>query len=417
VEQFVGYNSDVAYNDKNFAKGELNDSLDAIMFNAQPGVVYGPYLEDNSYKMARLYKIVNIPDSVKARHILIRPAGQTQADMAKAKSVADSLKNLIEKGADFAELARNNSADRSNADKGGDLGWFKEGLMVKAFNDAAFEAEKGKTKVVESNFGVHILQVTDRGKEIKKVKVAFIERKIDASSETYSKIYNNAVRFSENTTYEAFNKAIASQKLAKQYASIGESDRAIMGLESPRPVIRWAYNAKEKAISEPLDLGKKYVVAALVLIKEKGTAPMEIVKNEVELAVRKQKKAEKLTEKINGALQGAATLEVLASRLKTNVESETGIAFSSFSLTTAGIEPRVIAEATNIQQGKLSGAIEGTNGVYVILVKNIVQPEAIKDYTATLTRINGTFQSRATYDGLGALRKLANIEDKRKKFY
>lgn len=418
VEQFVNNNSDVSYMDRNYSKGELPDSLDAIMFSSEPGTIYGPYPEGSSYKMARLYKVVNIPDSVKARHILIRPAGQTQEDYAKAKSMADSLKNLIDKGADFAELAKINSADRSNAEKGGDLGWFKEGMMVKPFNDAAFESPKGKNTVVETNFGIHILQVTDRGKETKKVKVAFIEHKIEPSSKTYQIVYNDAVKFAtENDSYESFSATAAKQKLVKMNASIAAGDPTVMGLASPKPLIRWVYNAKEEQVSEPIDLEKQYVVAALVKIRKKGIAPFEQVKNEVDLAVRKEKKAEKLAEKISVSLKGANSIQDLASKLNVNVESAPAITFSSISLPSAGVEPKVVACATNMPQGKLSEVIQGSNGVYVLSVTNIQQPEAIKDYTATLTRVNSSFQSRASYDAYNALRKLANIDDRRSNFY
>jgi peptidyl-prolyl cis-trans isomerase D len=418
VEQFVNSNSDVSYIDKNYKNGELGDSLDALMFNSEPGVVYGPYLDGPSYKLARLYKVVNVPDSVKARHILIKPAAQTQEAYKSAKALADSLLKLIEKGGNFAELAKTNSEDRSNADKGGDLGWFKDGMMVKPFNDAAFSAVKGKAVEVETNFGIHLLEVTDRGKEVKKVKVAFLVHKIEPSSQTYQKVYNDAVKFaSENDSYENFVNAAAKQKLVKMNGSLGENDKTIMGIESPRTLIRWIYNAKEKQVSEPLDLGKQYVVAALVDIKKKGIASIGQVKNEVELAVRKEKKAEKIAEKMSASLKGASSLQDLAAKLNTTVESAPAVTFSSYSLPSVGAEPKVVAYATNLPQGKLSDVIQGSNGVYVVSVSNIVQPEAIKDYTATLTRINSAFQSRASYDAFSALRKLANIEDKRANFY
>lgn len=418
VEQFVNNNSDVSYTDRNYNKGELPDSLDALMFNSDPGAIYGPYPEGSSYKMARLYKVVNVPDSVKARHILIRPAGQTQEDYAKAKTMADSLKSLIDKGADFAELAKTNSADRSNAEKGGDLGWFKEGMMVKPFNDAAFDSPKGKISVVETNFGIHIIQVTDRGKEIKKVKVAFIEHKVEPSSQTYQNVYNEAVKFAtENESYKSFSASAEKQKLTKLKASIAAGDPTVMGVASPRPLIRWVYNAKEEEVSEPLDLEKQYAVAVLVKIKKKGIAPLEDVKNEVDLAVRKEKKAEKLAEKISASLKGANSIQDLANKLNVNVESAPGVTFSAISLPSVGVEPKVIAYATSMPQGKLSEIIQGSNGVYVLTVTNIVKPDAIKDYTATLTRVNSSFQSRASYDAYNALRKLANIDDRRANFY
>ena len=97
----------------------------------------GPYFENNTYKIARLVDSKNLPDSVKARHILIKPSAQTKEAANQAKVKADSLLAVIKKGGKFEELAKTFSTDGS-ASKGGDLGWFKEGAMVKPFNDAAF---------------------------------------------------------------------------------------------------------------------------------------------------------------------------------------------------------------------------------------------------------------------------------------
>ncbi|MDP4208654.1 MAG: SurA N-terminal domain-containing protein [Bacteroidota bacterium] len=420
VEQFVNSNSDVPYADKNYKQSQLPDSLGSTLFNASVGTVYGPYLENGSFKLARLYKVVTIADSVKARHILIAPKGQAKADTDKAKSIADSLKNLIDKGADFAALANQYSDDKGSAVKGGDLGWFQDGAMVKPFNDAAFEGKKGETKVVETRYGYHILQVEDKGAESKKVKVAIIERKVEASSQTYQQIYATSMKFaSENRSYDKFNAAIAKQKLVKKVApSLGENDKTIAGIEQqPRQLIKWAYKSKKSDISEPIDLGNRYVVAALTEVREKGIASLEQVKNEVEVAVRRQKKAEKLAEIINKAKTGATSIQDLALKLNTQVEMANDISFSSYSLPSAGIEPKLIAYATNYAKNKLSEPIDGNNGVFVVFVTRETQTPAVKGYADSKMRLNYTFQARASYDCYAALRKLANIEDKRSIFY
>jgi peptidyl-prolyl cis-trans isomerase D len=184
IESYVNNNSEETYNDKNYNESELPDSLKGFMFKASVGEVYGPYISDGAYKLARLHKIVSVSDSVKARHILIAPKGNDKTDMDKAKITADSIKGLIDKGADFAVLAKTYSVDKSNSEKGGDLGWFTENKMVKPFNDAAFESKKGEIKVVESNYGYHILQVLDKSPDKKKVKVAIILKKMIPSKQT-----------------------------------------------------------------------------------------------------------------------------------------------------------------------------------------------------------------------------------------
>ncbi len=97
------------------------------------------------------------------RHILITVApGAGDDEVAKAQGKADDLLAQLRGGADFASLAQANSDDPGSAKSGGDLGWVERGLMVPAFEDAAFTLAKGDfSDPVRTEFGFHIIQVTD----------------------------------------------------------------------------------------------------------------------------------------------------------------------------------------------------------------------------------------------------------------
>lgn len=415
VEDFVRQFN--PYEDKNFKQSDLSDSLGKFMFNASVGEVYGPYFENGSYKLARLYKIVELPDSVKTRHILLAVKDASEAE--KAKKTADSLKTLIEKGADFDALAKQFSDDKSNSGKGGDLGWFKDGMMVKPFNDAAFEAKKKEVKVVQTQFGYHVLQVMDKGKESKKVKIAFVDMPLNPSKATFDKIYSNAMKFaSENRTYQQFNASISKQNLLKRQANnVAENAKVIDGLEQARQIVKWAYSAKQGEVSEPFTVGNdKYVIAALTLVKEKGTAPLDQVRSLVDLEVRKIKRAEKLAEIMNKAKAGAKSIQDLSLKLNTPVETATNLNFISYNLGNITMEPKVVAVATNYAANKLSEPVDGNNGVYVFFVTNIVNPQPSKDYSDLKERLNLSYKTRS-YDSYQALIKAAKIEDNRSLFY
>lgn len=103
----------------------------------------------------------NIGEETRARHILVSvPPNASDAQVDSLRRRADSLRQAIAGGADFAEVARASSADRGTAPQGGDLGWFGRGQMVEAFETAAFETEPGElAPIVRTPFGFHVIKV------------------------------------------------------------------------------------------------------------------------------------------------------------------------------------------------------------------------------------------------------------------
>ncbi len=420
-KQYVSANSDLPFDSRYYKAGQLSDTLNKFMFSASEGAVFGPYFEEETYKIARLVKVAFMPDTVKARHILIQPTEQSQAGVDKAKNLADSVMNAVKKGANFTELVAKYSADKGSVPTGGDLGWFEEGRMVPEFNDAAFSMSKGETKVVQTQFGYHVLQVTDRGPETKKVQVAVMARKVDASQATNNDIYAAASKFAgENRSRDQFNKTInaSNGKLVKKLASsVTLNDKVIAGLDQPRELIRWAYKASEGEVSDVISLRNAFVVAVVSQVREDKFATLQQVQPEVEMAVRKEKKGDLLADQIKKQAEGTKDILALAGKLNTTVETASGISFSSFSIGSAGIEPKLIATATTIKTNELSKPVKGNNGVYVALVTSKVPAEGT-DYNQSVQKLSYTLQSRGSgYEALEALKKLANIEDKRGKFY
>jgi len=246
---------------------------------------------------------------VEARHILLQV--NTQEELTSMQALADSLKTAIESGSDFGELAREFSTDRGSALQGGELGWFGRGQMVKPFEDAAFNNAVNEVTVVPSQFGIHIVQTTARGEEVRQVQVAYLVRNVVPSTQTYQDVYSQASKFAgENTTKKDFDEAIETQKLEKKSVRVREADREIAGLENARILIRAAFDAEPgEIIKDPqgstiFDLGDNFVIATLVSATEEGIADFEEVKQRIELAVIKQKKAEVLENKIKTAMEG-----------------------------------------------------------------------------------------------------------------
>lgn len=423
--QYVKSISDIAPENKNFAKGELSEKLDSFAFSSSPGAVYGPYFEDNAYKLAKHSEILHLPDSVSASHILFRI--QTQQEYQQYKPLADSLLGLLKDGkANIAELAAKHSMDNSNSSKGGKLDWFKEGMMVQPFSDSCFYGKKGDIFQVGTQYGIHIVKIDDQSKPTKKVRLAVLTREVRASEKTDQMYYSEASAFgAHNNTIEKFNEGVKEipSKLRYEYGLTPDKDK-LANMKGSRELIRWAFiEAKPGQVTNKVwEFENKYVVAILDKVKEKGYIAFEDVKSQIEIEVKKQKKAEKLIAQLKE--DGASDINTLASTTGIKVQEASNVNFNISSVPGLTNEEKVIGIASTLEEGAISEPIEGANGVYVLEVTNInvrednsamgsFQKSTIeRKYVSRLTqRVGYEFQITAT------LNELAEVEDNRIRFY
>ena len=415
IKQIVSLNSDVPFNEKYLKQEEMPDTLKSL-YGQGKGAVYGPYFANNAFYLARITDVKNISDSVKASHILIRPAANTQEAVKAAKTTADSLLAVLKKGGNFEELASKYSSDGS-AQKGGDLGWFKEGQMVKPFNDACFNGKKGELTVVETQFGYHVIKVVDKGKEVKKVQLALIERKVEASQATQQAIYQKAASFAgNNNTSEKFVQSLKKDNITPRTANyMNENMKEVQGIANSRELVRWAFKSKQNDLSGVMEFGDKYVIARLSMVREKGLASVEQIQDQLTMLVRKEKKAEQLIQKIKEQLKSTSNINDLAGKMNVSVENASDVTFASYALPTIGFEPAVIAAATTVSLNKLSSPINGNNGVYVVEPTSEAAAEVSEDNIKS--RVNSMYQNAVGYEVVNTLKKMADIKDMRAKFF
>ncbi len=412
--KYINLNSDEPFADVYFKKGELPTMLDSLMFAADSGMTTAVYQEGNAFKVARLVNVKELPDSAKARHILLQPS-ETES-YEKITALKDSLVKLIKGGADFAALAKQYSKDGS-AQTGGDLNWFQKGQMVGPFEKACFEAKKGEIVTAETQFGVHIIEVQEIGAKQKKIQVGYLVANIIASDVTDSEVYNKASKFiAENRTKEQFEKSIDTLKLIPRVANnIKNTDRNIAGLESPRELIRWAYKSELNAVSEEvMKFGDKYVVALLTGVREKGETTFEDVKTDLEVLVIKEKKAELMIKDFTAAKSD--DLNAMAQKLNLQVQTADKVTFNAYSIPGAGNEAEAIAYALYGPANKVQAPIKGTSGVLAIktsakATEEKATPESEKE------RLAKEFANRVNYQASKAIKENANIVDNRLFYY
>ncbi len=421
--QFVNSNSDQNFVGTWSKKDNLPENIGGWVFDegAEVNAVFGPYFENEIYSLAKVHAIEMMPDSVEARHILLKV--NTQQEVVTVQALADSLKTAIENGSDFATLATQYSTDQGSAISGGDLGWFKRGQMVKPFEEAAFNNNKNEVAIAASQFGIHIIQTTKRGVETKQVQIAYLVRDVEPSTRTIQDTYSQASKFAgENSTSEEFDAAVAEQKLSKRVISVRENDRQILGLENPRTLIRAAYKAEEGEVimssqeSPIFEMGDNFVIAVLTKVTEEGIATFDDVSARVELSVVKEKKAEYLVEKANAALAGKTDLTAIATELGSTVKNAANIDFNTYSIPGLGLEPAVIGTVSSLDVDQISKPVAGNNGVYIIKVTSVNQG-AEEDISSEQARLAQSLSFRGNSQAFEAHRNSVEIVDKRTKFY
>lgn len=422
--EFVNLSSDKKFDRAFYAKDDIEnkDLAEFVFTTTNTDSVYGPYMEGSAYKIARVADKKMLPDSVRARHILIQTNTYEQS-----KALADSLAELVRKGGDFEALAKQYSVDQNSAVNGGDLGWFNSATMIQPLSDSAFFSKKNEVKVVMTQSGAHVLQTTDLSKPVEKVQIAIVEKEIIPSQATTDNIYNNALVFANGLkTLEELDKKTSESGVTKRIATINKNDRAISGMENAREFVRQIYLSETPGEvvmttdgSEIFENGNKFTIAVLTEVNEEGIAPLNTtVKENIKRELIRQKKAELLKKELETALQGSGSLMSVAQKANVEIMDATDITFNSFQLPGAGIEPKVIATASLLEQGKLSPVIDGNQGVYVIMVNNRVTeditPDMIQQTKMGMAQSN---MYRANYQAMQALMKNGEIKDLRYKFY
>lgn len=415
---FVSANSEAPYNVRSEKRGGINPAIEEAVFTAAPGAVFGPYIDGNEVRLAKLLSFSAASDSVKARHILISTR-ETPVDVAIAR--ADSIKNAVKAGSDFAELAKKFSDDPGSGAQGGDLGWFTEGQMVPEFNDACFNGKVGDMVVVTTTYGAHLINIQEKTRPTNKAKVVYIQKAIVPSRETNDDYYNKANDFAVNAqTYDAFIAEAKKRDLyVVNFENLRPSDRQVNDIQNSRELVQWAYNEQTELnnVSKVFDLDGKYVVATLTGIKDKGIPPFDQLKDVLKPLAIREKKAETFKAEFEKAMPGASTIEDLASKMGLTVGTSS-YSFGSFSIPSLGVEPKVIGTTYTLKDNTMSKPIAGKQAVIVVFVETLGGTVTVpEDLSTEKNNTANSFRNRAESSVNGALLKVGKVEDLRYKFF
>jgi peptidyl-prolyl cis-trans isomerase D len=403
-----------------FSKERIQIPQKDSIIGAGVGVVYGPYIDGNAYVLSKVVDVKTRPDSVKARHILIGTIDMQTQQPTLSDSVAkkriDSIEALINGGSSFDALAMQLSNDQGSAVKGGDLGYFASGTMVKEFNDFCFEKTTGSRGVVKTQFGYHLIEIMNQKNFVPAYKIAYLAKPIDASMETVNDAMNAANQFSGNSrSLKDFDANVVKQGLNKLLApDIRENEFNIMGLGVNRSLVREIFEAEVGQVLDPVEMNGQYMVVVVTGAEKSGLMSAGKARPTVEPILKNELKAKQIIAKL-GAI---TTLDALAAANATNVQNADSISFVSPMIGGIGFEPKVAGYAfSKANLNKVSKPVSGNAGVFVIQTRQV---GAIQSVTGNIaeTRSNLLNQAKnvAVSSSMQALREKASIKDNRSKF-
>ncbi|NOT38189.1 MAG: hypothetical protein HOP11_12520, partial [Saprospiraceae bacterium] len=368
------------------APTEIRDSL---IFR-KPGDVIGPYINNGEYCITKVLGRKILPDSVKSRHILRRVENREQY-LAASKTL-DSIKTVIESGKGrFDSLAIQFSQDPGSGIKGGDLGYAAQGMMVKEFNNKIFyTGQKGKLSIVATQFGLHLIDITDEKYITKEtaMQLGTISETISPGEEILTAKLDEAQKLiEENQTLEKLRKAISDGKTyVMDYAGnlssntykidkIGEA-----GNNTTREMVRWAFNPRTDAGSTSPEVytmqdavkkfTNKYIICGLAAINTKGLPKPAAVRERVVEEIKKEKKFEYIKSKIGSVSALSSSYGEFITKVDTAIETTT----NGQQVPLYGFEPDICTYASKLSPGQIGGPYKGDGGAYIIQLTSKTDP-------------------------------------------
>jgi peptidyl-prolyl cis-trans isomerase D len=286
--------------------------------------------------------------------------------------------------------------------------------MAQEFYDFTNKNRIGKVGLVETEFGFHIIKVTDKD------DLALIADVVAAavpSDKTSNEVFRNATQFEVDTNDTKDFIATAEQKkyIVRPVKNITALEENLPGLIGQRTIVRWAFEEDTnvgdiKRFSLPKG---GYAVVQLTADLKEGLASIDEVKKSVQKIIENDKKATLIKKQF----KDKTTLDALVADDTFTIENASAINQKNPTLVGAGNEPYVVGAAFALEEGQISDFIKGENGVFkvILLKKNIV--DDLEDYTPFINKMMRNVSSRLTESVFKALESVATIDDNRALYY
>ena len=407
LRTFLLKNSDQGYNTYWYKDGELstvNREINDQIFSGRK--LTQIVTEGNSFYAAREMDSRMIPDSAFVKHILL------QGD--NAAHIADSLAAVLKKGGNLSNLAAEYSADQASAADGelGSIGWLTQSYMIPGF-EGVLEAKVGEPFVLNTQYGTHVVVVSEKTRPVAKKQVAILEKTALASKETFNQYYSQANTFATlaGGTYDGYKRALDSTKVYSHPATITEATASYGAIDNAKEVTRWAFDAKVGKASNIITVDNNYFfVVTLKEANKEGYTPVQKVASQIQDKLYNDKLQANKCAEVAEKIAGATTMEEVAERLGVPVDHR-----DALSLASSNVEPALIGAISAAEPGQVFGPVAGVMGTYVVCVAN---KETGAFYTENDAKNLAT--QKAQYLSqliLPVMQEYDNVKDNRERFF
>ena len=419
IREFIEDNSDLLFDSIYKPKGNLNNEYSEILFGLSKGEVFGPYRDKEYLKISKLIDFKNNA-SIRASHILISYDGATRSQLKnprtkkEAKSIANKVYRLARRDPNnFVQLAKEKS-DSPSKNIGGDLGFFQEGQMAQEFYNFCNKSKVGRIGLVETEFGFHIIKVTDKDNL---ALFADVSKKIVPSEKTSNEIFRKATQLEMDSKKEGnFEYAAKSKNYTSiPVVNIEKLEEVLPGLFRQRNIVKWVFEeeTKIKDIKRFNLTDGGYAVVQLTSRNPEGISSIEEVRDEVTKILLKKKKIEVIKKRF----KSKSSLEALIENNDFLIETATAVNQQNPTIPGYGNEPYVIGAAFSLKENQISNLLEGNNGVYKILLIKKNQAIDIGNYQNFGLSVRDSKDQNIPESVFKALNSVAEIEDNRALYY
>jgi peptidyl-prolyl cis-trans isomerase D len=379
-ETIVNRNSDETYKDTYVNKRTFMSQFSDTILGLPVGTVYGPYYENNEFKLSKVTERTTYPDSVKVRLIRVVTMAQEKEIMPDSvgQKKIDSAVMAINSGAPFGEVAAKFSDDEGSAKTGGEYTFTidqKTGIM-KELADVIYDGKAGDKKTVsvttEQLKAIFYVEVLSQSGFMPAVKIATVVKSLAPGTATDQNVYSQAMQFAgKNGNAKAFDEAAKNNPAKRMAENIKINDFTVQGLEggNVREIIRWTYEANIGDVSAVFGLDGRYIVAKVASEQKKGLPAITDVNRP---GIAKKVMSEKKAAKIIAKCQGKTTLDAVAQASAQQVQAADSVSGGNMYIPKLGFEPKVVGYTFNkaFQPNTMSPAIKGAEAVYFISVNN-----------------------------------------------